>query len=434
MIVEESGSSVDIKRKLAMAKTSATSLSHIWKDRNYTLATKIREMKALFFQVGTLWLRDMGIRKGLEAWDTCNSRQVAVQRAMEYLGDRTPTRQTTTQQCDSAAFKPIVIGHLINDEGPAVDALLTDAMVPAISYAATQAMLTSDNEYSFFSRTIPSDDDIARALVAILKRMGWTYVAMVTTDNSGERSAGQTFQDIAESNGICVSVQSTIPEGTAEASVFNRVLTDIGAKPKVKVVVLFTSSYLAQGLYDAADASGAELQWVLGHRALLDPSSLDQQPTVTRGVLGVLPQSYSPTTSDINSGFDDYFKGLTPATVNTTADPWFVEFYQESLGCNVGSPSGGRPQCGSVQAQQFVDSYVRSPYYQGIKDAVQIAMSAVRLLQEKKCPGMMGVCGQLLAATPQEWLATMIGLGKLQQGAQHPLALPDTDGSSYQPP
>lgn len=73
--------------------------------------------------------------------------------------------------------------------------------------------------------------------------------------------------------------------------------------------------------------------------------------------------------------------------------------------CNIGSPSGGRPQCGSVQAQQFVDNYVRSPYYQGIKDAVQIAMSAVRLLQEKKCPGMMGVCGQLLAATPQEWLA-----------------------------
>lgn len=71
MIVKEGGSSVDIKRQLAMAKTSASTLSNIWKDRNLTLATKIRVMKALFFQVGTLWLRDMGIRKGRQGSNIC---------------------------------------------------------------------------------------------------------------------------------------------------------------------------------------------------------------------------------------------------------------------------------------------------------------------------------------------------------------------------
>nr|XP_054774182.1 uncharacterized protein LOC129282279 [Lytechinus pictus] len=347
-----------------------------------------------------------GIKIGLEAWDTCNSRQVAVERTMEYLGDRTPTRQTNTQQCDNAAFKPSVIGHLVN-EGPAVGSLLTDARVPSISYAATQASLTSDPEYSFFSRNIPSDDDIARVLVDILKRRGWSYIAMVMSDNAGERSAGETFLDVAESNGICVAVQSTIPEGTTDANVFSQILSDIGAKPNVKVVVLFTSSDLARGLYAATDgANAAQFQWVLGHRALLDPSSLDQFPMVTRGAFGVLPESYSPMIV-FNSDFDNYFRALSPDTVNTTADPWFAEFYQGSLGCNIGSPSGGRPQCGPTQAQQFVDSYTRNPYYQGVKEAVETATSAVRQMQTSKCPGMMGVCGQLLAATPQEWLETL---------------------------
>ena len=71
MIVKEGGSSVGIKRQLAMAKTSDSTLSNIWKDRTPNLATKIRVMKALFFQVGSLWLRDMGIRKADRGSNIC---------------------------------------------------------------------------------------------------------------------------------------------------------------------------------------------------------------------------------------------------------------------------------------------------------------------------------------------------------------------------
>jgi len=51
LIVRDGGSSTEIRRRLAMAKTSASSLSNIWKDKDITRATKIRVMKALVFPV-----------------------------------------------------------------------------------------------------------------------------------------------------------------------------------------------------------------------------------------------------------------------------------------------------------------------------------------------------------------------------------------------
>ena len=51
MIVKEGGSSVDTGGRQGMTKSSASTLSNIWKDRNITRATKIRVMKALLFPV-----------------------------------------------------------------------------------------------------------------------------------------------------------------------------------------------------------------------------------------------------------------------------------------------------------------------------------------------------------------------------------------------
>ena len=51
LIVKEGGSTVEIRRRLAMAKTSASTLSSIWKDQDITRATKVRVMKALVYPV-----------------------------------------------------------------------------------------------------------------------------------------------------------------------------------------------------------------------------------------------------------------------------------------------------------------------------------------------------------------------------------------------
>ena len=73
MIVKEGGSSVDIKRLLAMAKTSASALSHVWKDKNLTRAIKIRVMKALVFPIALYgcetWALGVADRRSLSAFE-----------------------------------------------------------------------------------------------------------------------------------------------------------------------------------------------------------------------------------------------------------------------------------------------------------------------------------------------------------------------------
>ena len=51
MIIKGGGNSVDIRTQLAMAKTTASTLSNTWKSRNITRPTKIRVIKVLVFPI-----------------------------------------------------------------------------------------------------------------------------------------------------------------------------------------------------------------------------------------------------------------------------------------------------------------------------------------------------------------------------------------------
>ena len=59
MIIKDGGSSADIRRQMTKAKTktTASTLSNIWKARNITRATKIRVMEVLVYISNcTLWM------------------------------------------------------------------------------------------------------------------------------------------------------------------------------------------------------------------------------------------------------------------------------------------------------------------------------------------------------------------------------------------
>ena len=53
VIVDEGGSSQEIRRRLAMARTAAVGLTDIWKDRGITKTTKKSIMNALVFPIAT---------------------------------------------------------------------------------------------------------------------------------------------------------------------------------------------------------------------------------------------------------------------------------------------------------------------------------------------------------------------------------------------
>ena len=73
--------------------------------------------------------------------------------------------------------------------------------IPQISYASTAIALSDKSRFEYFSRVVPPDTLQARAMVDIVKKFGWTYVATLADEgNYGEKGIA-AFEEIAENNG-----------------------------------------------------------------------------------------------------------------------------------------------------------------------------------------------------------------------------------------
>ena len=57
LVVDEGGSSQEIKRQVVMARTSAIALTDIWNDKEYPRATNINSMDALVFPMPHMALK-----------------------------------------------------------------------------------------------------------------------------------------------------------------------------------------------------------------------------------------------------------------------------------------------------------------------------------------------------------------------------------------
>ena len=92
----EGGSSKDIRRRLAMARTSAISLTDIWKDRGISRTTKIRLMNALVFPIATYGSETWAVGKAdrnrinaFEMWCLRRMLRISLEENAENVMERT---------------------------------------------------------------------------------------------------------------------------------------------------------------------------------------------------------------------------------------------------------------------------------------------------------------------------------------------------------
>ncbi|TRY86784.1 hypothetical protein DNTS_014462 [Danionella cerebrum] len=74
---------------------------------------------------------------------------------------------------------------------------MSSSEIPQISYATTAPELSDGRRYDFFSRVVPPDSFQAKAMVEIVKAMGWNYVSTVASEgNYGEKGV-EAFMQIS---------------------------------------------------------------------------------------------------------------------------------------------------------------------------------------------------------------------------------------------
>ena len=70
----------------------------------------------------------------------------------------------------------VYVGAYDSDTSAAVSDILDVLGVPQLSYGSTSTVFKDQARYPYFLRTVPADDKLARAMVALLKNFEIEYV------------------------------------------------------------------------------------------------------------------------------------------------------------------------------------------------------------------------------------------------------------------
>ncbi|NXY82080.1 TS1R1 protein, partial [Alcedo cyanopectus] len=129
-------------------------------------------------------------------------------------------------------------------------AVLGVFLVPEISYEASSATLSLKRFYPSFLRTIPSDGQQVKAIFLLLQHFGWTWVALLGSDNIYGRESSDALYKLLTANNVCVAYRGIVPVNTDASSpeLHNlvRILMDI----RVNVTIVFANRQSARPFFE----------------------------------------------------------------------------------------------------------------------------------------------------------------------------------------
>lgn len=121
-----------------------------------------------------------------------------------------------------------------------------------ISYEASLETLSLKRLYPAFLRTIPSDRQQVKAIFLLLQRFGWTWVALLGSDNAYGRDGLDALYKLLSASDVCVAYRGIIPTNkdasSPELHNLVRILMDI----RVNVTVVFSNTKTAHPFFEVA--------------------------------------------------------------------------------------------------------------------------------------------------------------------------------------
>uniref|UniRef100_A0A671VZM8 Taste receptor type 1 member 3 n=1 Tax=Sparus aurata TaxID=8175 RepID=A0A671VZM8_SPAAU len=181
-----------------------------------------------------------GIKLGYEIYDTCRQSAVIVKPAISFLTAKSDN--VLSVECNYTNYETsisAVIGPYSSEMVSVIGKLMGFFLMPQISYGATSDKFSDKRLYPSFFRTVPSDKWQVEAIVHLLKKFNWNWVAVVGSEEEYGQQGVQEFSKVASNNSVCVAYQGLIPVYTDPAPVIETIIDNINAT-KVGVVVVFS--------------------------------------------------------------------------------------------------------------------------------------------------------------------------------------------------
>ena len=275
---------------------------------------------------------------GYDIRDTCFIEQIGLDEAADLIltGTQTgletqctveefATQNANTSNQTSSNPSPVTIGIIGAGSSQVtipIAGLSRLFSVPQISYSSTSAILSDRERYTYFYRTVPSDNMEVRAMIDLLQYYGWTFISTIFSENSYGQSGINDLQELAAKYNICIDLYEGIEETFNETD-YQRLARKL-TQSTANVVVFFATEQHVKGLFNELEPS-RHFTWIASSAWTQIASSLPSEQVV--GLFGLFPL-FSHV-----SHFQDYYSMLS--LDNNARNPWFQEFYSTVLNCTL---------------------------------------------------------------------------------------------------
>uniref|UniRef100_A0A8C7JC99 Olfactory receptor C family, q5 n=1 Tax=Oncorhynchus kisutch TaxID=8019 RepID=A0A8C7JC99_ONCKI len=325
------------------------------------------------------------IKLGYQLYDNCLKLGVALRAAMS-LASGTEEEFLLYETCSGS---PPVLG-IVGDPGSthsiAISSVLGLFRVPMVSHYSTCSCLSNRGKYPSFFRTIPSDAFQVRAMIQILRRLGWTWVGLVFSDDDYGVHAARSFHSSLAESGGCVAYSQVLPKDNRPTEL-QRIVGEIKSSSARVVVVFSVEAYLLPLVDEVVVQNVKGLQWIASEA--WSSSSVFHTPRLMPylgGTLGIaIRRGEIP-------GLRDFLLSIRPNNQpdNNPGNNMVRQFWEAVFGCRMEPPAGWVENGGDVCTGQedlrdvetnYGDVSELRPEYSAYKAVYALAHALHDLLQ-----------------------------------------------------
>ncbi|XP_028391000.1 metabotropic glutamate receptor 4-like [Dendronephthya gigantea] len=328
------------------------------------------------------------ITLGAQIYDTCQSKTIANEAAKQFI--------KATLIRESAGQLAGVIGAMSSGVSETVANFLRVFEIPQISYASTSITLSNKDIYSYFLRVVAPDTFQAQAMVDIIKRFGWNYVATVNSAGTYGTKGMEEFWKAAERNGICIDIKESFTSAFPTIADYEDTIKRVferAQQSNVSVIVVFGTQTVIRHLLEAALKFTSRAP---RHFTWIGSDGWSNRPvveTAEKAALGAL--TIMVRTGTVPQKFKDHFSSFNLTNYPLKNKRYFYEFWENRFRCKLTEHNGSwsrvydRNCYGNESLKNVAIDY--SPVRVVINSVKAYAL-ALNSLQKELCPNQTGVC------------------------------------------
>jgi ABC-type branched-subunit amino acid transport system substrate-binding protein len=107
---------------------------------------------------------------------------------------------------------------------------------PQVSFFSTSPELSNKQRFEYFSRTIPSDHYQVKAMVEIVKLLGWSYISIIYEESNYGVKAFEELEELLAEHNICIAVKEKLVKdsGVAQERAYDTIVQRLLTKSRAR--------------------------------------------------------------------------------------------------------------------------------------------------------------------------------------------------------